>query len=687
MLNEWAKIKYSDFSPVRLPELSKKDKKKFARDFICLDTETANNHDLDNPVGWIYQWCFSYQNALIYGRTPTQLMECLLKISRINEGQKVLIFVHNLSYDFSYIWEYLKASFEKTEFLAVNSHKVISVVCDNLEFRCTYKLTQKSLAKWTKDMGTKHKKLVGEIDYNIIRYQDTPLFRKDWRYMFYDVVVLHECITAQMALYCDSVKTIPLTSTGYVRREVRNEFKKDKKYRRDFKNSRLSEYQYKLCCNAFSGGLTHGNRFYAEKTLHGNIKHRDFVSHYPTQQRCYTFPVGRFFEYYNILKNKYPIELDSVLKLSERFCYLITINVTELKVKQGVTLPTAQAYKFYIGKIDYPEKTIEDNGRLLYFKGNTIITLVDSDFEILCRQYSMTFKILEIQTAVRGKCPKFVQNSVDRFFYNKTHFKKQYELSKNRDDYLMLMIAKGGLNGIYGMTATKIIREEWTESEGEWKIKPLNSDDIQSQLDKYYNGFNNFNSYQLGVWTTANARKELIEFTELIGYDKFIYADTDSIFYFSNDETEKKIENKNAELRATAEREKCYIEIDGKKQYYNEFKLENENITDFRFLHSKCYAYITDNTDLHCTIAGVSAVSDEGITREKELKSIDNLKHNFIFEKCGGTKIKYFYNPPTTAEIDGHITEYSAGAIITDNIKTLNGVIASQEYFFDWSVD
>lgn len=505
--------------------------------------------------------------------------------------------------------------------------------------------------------------------------------------MFYDVVVLHECITAQMNLYCDTTKTIPLTMTGYVRREVRNEFKTDKKYRRDFLNSRLDEHQYKLCCNAFSGGLTHGNRFYANETLHGNIRHRDFISHYPTQQRCYTFPRGKFFEYYNILKNKKPIELNTVLNLSSQFCYLITINVTELQVKEGITLPTAQTYKFYQGRIELPQKTIEDNGRLLYFKGNSIITLCDSDFEILCRQYNMRFKIVEILTAVRGKCPKYMINSVDRFFYNKTMFKNQYELTKNRDDYLMLMLSKNNLNGIYGMSATKLVRDEWQEKNGEWIKKEQNNDCIKSALDKYYNGFNNFNSYQLGVWTTANARWELIEFVELIGYDKFIYADTDSIFYFSDSDTENKINAKNAELREKAERDKCYIEYDGQRQYYNEFKLEKENITDFRFLHSKCYAYITDNTELHCTIAGVSAVGADGTTREAELQTIDNLKHNFVFTKCGGTKTKYFYNAPTTEYIDGHKTEFSAGAVITNNIKTLNGVIASQDYNFEWSVD
>ena len=94
-------------------------------------------------------------------------------------------------------------------------------------------------------------------------------------------------------------------------------------------------------------------------------------------------------------------------------------------------------------------------------------------------------------------------------------------------------------------------------------------------------------------------------FIELIGYDKAIYCDTDSIFYFTDEETENKIENKNKELREYSEQIGAYVTVDGEKIYYNQFDLEPEDINKFRFLHAKCYAY-EDKGELHCTIAGVN---------------------------------------------------------------------------------
>ena len=102
------------------------------------------------------------------------------------------------------------------ELLAVGAHRIISWTINGLEFRDSLKLSQKSLAKWGEDLGIQHKKLVGEIDYNVTRYQNTPLKRSDWRYMFRDVVSLDECIQGQLDYWGDILKTIPLTLTGYV---------------------------------------------------------------------------------------------------------------------------------------------------------------------------------------------------------------------------------------------------------------------------------------------------------------------------------------------------------------------------------------------------------------------------------------------------------------------------------------
>ena len=111
---DWNNVKKFDkFNPKQPVFIRKNKYSDYSKDFICFDSETSWNHDdsdkMKNAKGWIYQWCFSYQNEYIYGRTPQQFIECLKKISKYytNEKQKTIVFVHNLSYDLQFFKDFL----------------------------------------------------------------------------------------------------------------------------------------------------------------------------------------------------------------------------------------------------------------------------------------------------------------------------------------------------------------------------------------------------------------------------------------------------------------------------------------------------------------------------------------------------------------------------------------------------
>ena len=688
MLKGYNLISYTHFNPPTFELFRNRGKKKVYQTYITLDTETS--HTLDNEKGWIYQWAFCYDKTIVYGRNPLQLIECFKKIALANSDGKIICYVHNLSYDFEYLYQFFQEKFS-TKILALNSHKVLTFECDNIEIRCSYKLSNCSLDKWSRDLNTPHKKLVGAVDYSITRYQDSKLHRNDWRYMFYDVVVLQECIQKQMQLENDTLLSIPYTSTGYVRRDVRSRFKADKQNRVDFQKTKLDKEVYKRCRKAFAGGLTHGNRFYADKTLQGTRRHRDFDSHYPTQQMVYECPIGKFFKYYDGKNNK-SITLEKILSLSKSYCYLITFIVTKAELRdKKITLPTLQAYKLYQGKLSSPD-TIEDNGRILKFSGSSVLTMTDSDFEIFCRQYKADIRIVDIYTARKGRYPAYMQDTILYLYSRKSELKEELKkVTFGTPEYyekaLNLMLVKNKLNAIYGMTATNPVREEYLlQDGGEWEHKKPCDSDISDSLEKFYKSYNSFNRYQFGVWTTATARRELIEFVECIGYENYIYADTDSIFYFSTPEIEKKIEKLIEKKQAYAKSINAYAKINGKKKYFDNFQDEKEDITTFRFLHSKCYGYITSDGAMKITVAGVSQKGRGNTTREKELKSLDNLSHGFVFKKCGGTLTKYNYHDIATEYIKGHKTIYSSSAVICDNEKTLNGLIAREEQLIEWSV-
>lgn len=677
-----------------------KKKASILEDFISLDTETSHNHDDENPIGWVYQWAFAFANdEVVVGRKPSELLDTLDKIVafyELDEKHKVVIYVHNLSYDLNYLVNFLIDRYG-TNYTQISpeSHKFTSFSIGAFEFKCSYMLSRSSLDKWGKDYDTKYKKLTGAIDYNIIRYQDSELEAIDWDYMVGDVLTLRYCLKAQFKAYNDTIASVPLTATGYIRREERNNYKKDIKNRRTFLDTQLDIETYLLSLRAFSGAYTHGNRFLAGLTLRVEelskklgkavkIKHRDFRSHYPSNQRVAEFPIGRF----NLIKSNATIK--DVLIFSETYCELVDITIKNVRLKKGVTAPYLQVSKCYEGRDRNNYHAIEDNGRILQIKGATRIVLTELDIKIVLSQYEIEgYYIHTIHGAIKGKLPKFIIETIDNNFLGKTQYKIEEKNATDKADkleaHINLMRSKAQLNAIYGCTAQKPVRSDFIYNNGEWEKEILTPELIEKKLAEYYKNYNSFNRYQLGVWTTSNARFELMEYLiNAVGYNNYIYADTDSLFYISTPEVEARIEALNKKKEEEALKIGAYIEYNNKRVTYDSFDDEEEEITAFRFLHSKCYGYEVredNNTALKLTIAGVTAFYREDLekpvkerrTREDELGSLDNLKSGFVFKHCGGTSISY---PPRVGisklNINGHITEVGSCAIIKEVTKTLN---------------
>ena len=181
--------------------------------WISLDTETAHNHDDANPIAWIYQWAFKFGNDIVIGRRPTEFIRALKTIYDVLELGKdrlVVVYVHNLSYDVSYLRQYLTEAFGKPHILAIKPHKYISFAVDGFIFKCSYKLSNKSLSTWANDLGTAHQKRKEEkAYYDEIHYQDEELSSENWQYQIEDVLVLDECIEKQMEAYGDNILSIP----------------------------------------------------------------------------------------------------------------------------------------------------------------------------------------------------------------------------------------------------------------------------------------------------------------------------------------------------------------------------------------------------------------------------------------------------------------------------------------------
>ena len=127
--------------------------------------------------------------------------------------------MHNLAFDFSFFRKWLEW---KNVFSLDNRKPVYAVTIDGIEFRCSYLLSGYKLEKVAEHLQhTNIKKLVGDLDYSLLRHSKTQLTDAELQYCVNDVQIvtayIYDCICEE-----GTIKDIPLTKTGYVRRYVRN---------------------------------------------------------------------------------------------------------------------------------------------------------------------------------------------------------------------------------------------------------------------------------------------------------------------------------------------------------------------------------------------------------------------------------------------------------------------------------
>lgn len=688
---------------------------------MYLDIETSNNH-AEKPED-LRTWISSIQ-VLFNGnyhlfRYPEEFIRYLQKeYKRLNLApsekfkKKLIIYVHNLSYDISYLAPYINMlpyDTDKYQGIIEDHNKFLTYVKGPFEFRCSWRLSGMSLEKWSRNC--EHEKKVGLYDYDKVIYQDQELTEEEQTYDRFDLLAMRDALQKQLRYFGDDITSIPLTKTGYIRRTLRRSCIADKYYRKHyFWDTRLDAVCYEYCLKSFAGGYSHNNRFWRDILIEAGkeyeyipmsginikvdrIRHRDFKSHYPTQQTCSDrFPTGRPQHVYDNSMH-YALSIEDILAEQEEFTYFIKLRIEKAVLRDPhCSMPFMQFSKCYNANI---LNKVVDNGRILKIEGE-FFTYVDSiTLSILYEQYHMEYEIVDAYRMKNGPLPDCMIKVIDKYFKGKSDKKNiVHELTEaygKLDPKTVaaeedLMYEKSGLNSIYGCCVQQPLKSELGVNdvmEFFTKKNYISKDEVEEGLEKFYSGKNNFLPYQLGCVVTSLARLELYILIKIIGYERCLYCDTDSIFYISDDETEKRIESYNALCRESAH----YVELEnGQREYYDEFTLEPDCLA-FKGLHSKCYGVVTSK-GLEITIAGVPArtlIGMEGdkpkyYTREEELsegtespiEALDKLADNFTFKVNTGVCALYIgaqgyktLRQPEIIYIDGHEIHTAGGCVLS----------------------
>lgn len=637
--------------------------------YMAFDIETTTITDTYPPTGFLYHWQFTIGTLDHYycyaGRTWQEwitLMSDIVREFRISEEKHLVVYVHNLGYEYQFMYDYLNKYFGGYEVFASKPRKPIKVTCSNgIEFRCSYMLTNMSLEKAVEnEMGVIHCKASGDLDYKIRRTSESVLSAQEIGYCISDVVCLHELIGNKMLNEKDTLLTIPLTSTSYVRRDVRKSCRNDRHYRdKIFKKSRMSETVYTLLKEAGRGGDTHANRYLSGRMCE-NVDSYDVASSYPYQLVAKKYPIGLFMYYGEIESRE---ELDDV---TGKYACLFRLHLFDVECKADTIMPYIPKSKCIKAK-----NTLLDNGRVLT-ADHVQITVTDIDWQIIQKQYTFSkIAITDMYICNYDYLPDCIVNPIRDYFTLKCNLKYQMqEMEKNGrsngEDYENLSYlyakSKNRLNGIFGMMYTDPVRNEIiVDDSGEWREKKAN---VKEALQKFYKSRNSFLVYAWGVWTTAHARYHLYNLVKATGQGT-IYCDTDSSKAMCVDH--ERIESLNVEIRIIADERKAYADVHDKRYYMGVYEHENkEPIKHFITLGAKKYAYV-DETGLHVTISGVSKK-----TGKEELESIENFKNGFTFYKSAGSTL--YYNDGLgihTITVDGVEIETASNIGMIDSTYTL----------------
>lgn len=503
----------------------KKGRNEFIANIPCaFDIEASSFYQDGEKKATMYAWAFGINGECIRGRTWDEFVNDMNIISayyKLHSKKRLIVYVHNLAYEFQWFQHY----FEWEKVFALDNRKpVYAITTIGIEFRCSYLLSGYSLAVLADNL-TKYKvsKLVGDLDYQLIRHSKTPLTEKEWRYILNDVLVVMAHIQEEIERL-GSITKLPLTKTGYVRELCRNNCLKNGSNRWNYASMihslTLTPEQYAILKRGYMGGFTHANILYVDRIM-SNVHSFDFTSSYPAVMVSEKFPMSKPFRYK-------PKDAKDFIEHLRAFCCVFDVEFVNIRA--------SVQYENYISfsKCQYIQGQLLNNGRVIEAEKLTI-TLTEQDFFIIKDLYVWdSMNISKFYYMYKDYLPKEMVLTILELYKNKTELK---DVPEKIVEYL---VSKGMINAVYGMCVTDVCRDEYTYS-GCWSVEKA---DVNAQIDKYNNDRNRFLYYAWGVWVTAYARRNL--FSGIIEFKTdYIYSDTDSIKVINIENHTEYIENYN----------------------------------------------------------------------------------------------------------------------------------------------
>lgn len=617
--------------------------KRIYKDLYCaFDIETTNDYSIEQA--YMYIWQFQIEDQTIIGRSWIEFREFLFNIRmHLKDHEYLMIYVHNLSFEFSFLKGIY--NFDMTEVFAIESRKILKCTMhDHFEFRCSYLLTNMSLAAFTDKMNVTRKLSGTEFNYNKIRYPWTELTDAELQYCITDVKALVEALKVYFSIENDNFYSIPYTSTGFVRRDVKAAMRHFNKYELQ---SMQADYDiFRILREAFRGGNTHANRYYVNEIIE-NVSSFDRVSSYPDVQINKLFPMSKW-----IREDDIDAARACTIIYRQQRAALMRCGFRNIRLKDPLWgCPYIPKHKCYV-----LDRHDNDNGRILdadYLE----ISLTDIDFKIILDEYDFDYiTFYDFYHCRYGRLPKPLREEVQKYYRLKTELKNV----EGRD--LNYHMAKAKLNSIYGMSVQSPVKQTIDYINDEFRERTEDERDLLDKSNKKA-----FLVYAWGIWTTAHARMELEKAIKLAG-NNFVYCDTDSVKFIDDgtisfdayNKYQKSDSIRNGGTATDPSGHEHYLGVYEHDGYYKKF------VT----MGAKKYAYEDKNGKLHITVAGVGkSIGAKELAAHGGIKA---FKEGFTFHAAGGTESVYNdIIEPFKLNIDGKSLIITSNCMIKESTYTL----------------
>lgn len=555
--------------------------------YMGFDIETTNYIDGDNKHAYMYIWQYAIATnkeiAVYLGRTWDDfvyLWDSIVEHYGICKSVRAICWDANMGFEYQFLRRHVEWSQDEYSFFAKEERKpLLATYREGMELREALTISGGSLAQLAKDYCATQK-LVGDLDYDILRNDKTELTDKEYDYCINDVVILAEFSAFIFEKYIRNDKKVPLTKTGILRSETKEECNRTVKDKKAYHNMILQCYpderMYSIWFRwLFRGGFVHANWSLANMIL-TDIIPLDITSSYPARMNLSYMPVSPFKQV------KFNPEY-----LQTHCCIMIVdlwevVATTQHSIESGYKVIESKEMKL-------------DNGRV--YKAEYIrVMLTELDWENYQYFYSWkSFKVQYFAVAKRGKLPAFIRRVLNRHYLRKSQLK-----AEGLNDTPEYAIVKSMVNSTYGLTVTRLCLDKvWCDGET-WSTDPVALEYFR-EVDKQ------ILLPQWGIWIAASARHELLQMvkriTERCG-NIVAYCDTDSIKCINHPEVLQIIKEYNEDiarqLKSAGLTDPAFADLG---MFDDERK--GHTVTRFKTLGAKRYITEYDGSKVKVTIAGL----------------------------------------------------------------------------------